>query len=144
MTSSFKSRLGGIPFLGFCVSDSYCGGHRAFAKLATSSVQRRSTQRAPRDRAKQRGQPVGPTAPLSLALLGSLQRVPRLRPPVTAALGSLCRLPWRNLVVKPKRDPDRERRITMEIVVDAYDTHERAMGWYYYLQDQLQFPFTAT
>jgi hypothetical protein len=32
----------------------------------------------------------------------------------------------------------------MEIVVDAYDTHERAMGWYYYLQDQLQFPFTAT
>ena len=32
----------------------------------------------------------------------------------------------------------------MEIVVDAYDTHERAMGWYYYLQDQLKFPFTAT
>lgn len=32
----------------------------------------------------------------------------------------------------------------MEIVVDAYDEQERAMGWYYYLQDQLQFPFTAT
>lgn len=47
-------------------------------------------------------------------------------------------------MVKPKRDPERERRITMEIVVDAYDTPERAMGWYYYLQDQLQFPFTAT
>lgn len=47
-------------------------------------------------------------------------------------------------MVKPKRDPERERRITMEIVVDAYDTHERAMGWYYYLQDRLQFPFTAT
>lgn len=47
-------------------------------------------------------------------------------------------------MVKPKRDLDRERRITMEIVVDAYDTHERAMSWYYYLQDQIQFPFTAT
>src|SRR5205823_13765752 len=31
----------------------------------------------------------------------------------------------------------------MEIVVDAHDEQERAMGWYYYLQDQLQFPFTA-
>lgn len=47
-------------------------------------------------------------------------------------------------MVKPKRDPERERRIMMEIVVDAKDTRERAMGWYYYLQDQLQFPFTAT
>ncbi len=44
----------------------------------------------------------------------------------------------------PKRDPARERRITMEIVVDAYDTSERAMSWYYYLQGQLRFPFTAT
>jgi hypothetical protein len=47
-------------------------------------------------------------------------------------------------VAKPKRDPEREERITMEIIVDAYDEQERAMGWYYYLQDQLQFPFTAT
>ena len=45
---------------------------------------------------------------------------------------------------RPKRDGDRERRIEMEIVVDAYDSHERAMGWYYYLEDQLRFPFTAT
>jgi Calcium binding len=45
---------------------------------------------------------------------------------------------------KPKHDPERERRITMEIVVDAYDAQERAMGWYYYLEEQLQFPFTAT
>ena len=42
-----------------------------------------------------------------------------------------------------KRDPEREERITMEIVVDCYDESERAMGWYYYLQDELQFPFTA-
>jgi hypothetical protein len=47
-------------------------------------------------------------------------------------------------MAKPKRDPKREQRITIEIVVDAYDEQERAMGWYYYLQDQLRFPFTAT
>ncbi len=41
---------------------------------------------------------------------------------------------------RPK-EPEREERIAMEIVVDAYDSQERAMGWYYYLQGQLQFPF---
>ncbi len=44
---------------------------------------------------------------------------------------------------RPKRDEKREHRITMEVVVDAYDAQERAMGWYYYLQEQLAFPFTA-
>jgi hypothetical protein len=47
-------------------------------------------------------------------------------------------------VAKPKCEPKREQRITMEIIVDAYDEQERAMGWYYYLQDHLRFPFTAT
>ncbi|MBN2563792.1 MAG: calcium-binding protein [Phycisphaerae bacterium] len=37
----------------------------------------------------------------------------------------------------------REQRITMEIVVDAYDESERAMGWYCYLENTLNFPFTA-
>jgi hypothetical protein len=32
----------------------------------------------------------------------------------------------------------------MEIIVDANNSQERAMGWYSYLQDRLQFPFTAT
>ena len=32
----------------------------------------------------------------------------------------------------------------MEVVVDAYGPEEQAMGWYYYLQDTMQFPFTAT
>ncbi|MAE63500.1 MAG: calcium-binding protein [Phycisphaeraceae bacterium] len=32
----------------------------------------------------------------------------------------------------------------MEIVVDACDEIERALGWYYYLEDRLQFPFTAS
>ena len=44
---------------------------------------------------------------------------------------------------KPKRDEDREQRIVMEIVVDAHDAEEQAMGWYYYLEDQFQFSFTA-
>jgi len=47
-------------------------------------------------------------------------------------------------VAKIKTDHEREHRIIMEIVVDAYDEIERSLGWYYYLQDNLQFPFTAT
>ena len=46
-------------------------------------------------------------------------------------------------MAKIKPDAKREHRIMMDIVVDAYDENERAMGWYYYLQDQLQLPFTA-
>jgi len=37
----------------------------------------------------------------------------------------------------------REDRILFDIVVDAYNETERAMGWYYYLQDKLTFPFLA-
>jgi hypothetical protein len=37
----------------------------------------------------------------------------------------------------------RERRINHEIVVDAYTPEERALGWYYYLEEKLSFPFTA-
>jgi hypothetical protein len=42
-----------------------------------------------------------------------------------------------------KEDKEREERIYMEIIVDAHDEEERAMGWYYYLQDELTFPFKA-
>ena len=42
---------------------------------------------------------------------------------------------------KLKRDDAREERITMKIVVDAYDEQERAMGWYYYLDIALDRPF---
>jgi len=41
------------------------------------------------------------------------------------------------------RDEQREERITMEIIVDAYGPEEQAMGWYYYLEDKLQVPFLA-
>lgn len=44
-------------------------------------------------------------------------------------------------MTKPVSDEAREERITMEIVVDAYGPEERALGWYYYLEGQLQFPF---
>ena len=44
---------------------------------------------------------------------------------------------------KPAREEEREDRIIMEIVVDAYGSEERAMGWYYYLEGTLQFPFPA-
>ena len=42
-----------------------------------------------------------------------------------------------------KYDESREHRIEMEIVVDAYNEEEQAMGWYYYLDNQLNFPFKA-
>lgn len=42
-----------------------------------------------------------------------------------------------------KENKEREKRIDMEIVVDAYNEVELAMGWYYYLQDGLKFPFKA-
>jgi hypothetical protein len=42
-----------------------------------------------------------------------------------------------------RREPQREARITNAILVDAYGPEEQALGWYYYLEDALQFPFTA-
>ena len=42
-----------------------------------------------------------------------------------------------------EKDSAREDRIIMEIVVDAYGSDERAMGWYCYLENTLNFPFTA-
>ncbi len=41
------------------------------------------------------------------------------------------------------RDDEREERIEMEIIVDCYGPEEQVMGWYNYLNDTLQFPFTA-
>jgi len=41
------------------------------------------------------------------------------------------------------KDEVREERIVMEVVVDAYGRSERAMGWYYYLDGKMKFPFKA-
>jgi hypothetical protein len=37
-------------------------------------------------------------------------------------------------------DPEREERIDLEIVVDAYEAEERLMSWYYYLDDTIGHP----
>lgn len=42
-----------------------------------------------------------------------------------------------------EKDEAREYRILMEVIVDAYDAEEQAMGWYYYLEDKIKFPFMA-
>ena len=42
-----------------------------------------------------------------------------------------------------KQNQRREHRIEQEIVVDAYGAEEKAMGWYYYLEERLHFPFQA-
>jgi hypothetical protein len=42
-----------------------------------------------------------------------------------------------------EKEKEREYRIDMEIVVDAYDREERAMGWYYYVSEECIFPFKA-
>jgi len=47
-------------------------------------------------------------------------------------------------MAKAKKNAERENRISMEIIVDAYGPEEQAMGWYYYLEGKLHFPFTAT
>ena len=42
-----------------------------------------------------------------------------------------------------EKDEAREYRISMEAIVDAYGPEEQSMGWYYYLDDKIQFPFEA-
>ena len=37
----------------------------------------------------------------------------------------------------------REQRIHNEVIVDAYGLEEQALGWYYYLENKIQFPFLA-
>ena len=42
-----------------------------------------------------------------------------------------------------KLDQVREERITYQIVVDAYNSEERAIGWHCHLEDNIKFPFRA-
>ncbi len=44
---------------------------------------------------------------------------------------------------RPSENREREDRFTDEVVVDAYNEEERAMGWYYYAADNIAFPFKA-
>jgi len=47
-------------------------------------------------------------------------------------------------MAKAKKNSERENRIEMDIIVDANGPEEQAMGWYYYLEGKLHFPFLAT
>jgi hypothetical protein len=42
-----------------------------------------------------------------------------------------------------ERDEEREERIEMRIIVDAYTVEEQAYGWHAYLDDTMDFPFEA-
>jgi hypothetical protein len=42
-----------------------------------------------------------------------------------------------------EKDAERDHRIHYEIIVDAYDEYEQAMGWYYYMADNFAFPINA-
>ncbi len=46
-------------------------------------------------------------------------------------------------MAKRTRDEEREERIAMEIIVDAYGPEEQAMGWHVYLEENLEMPFRA-
>src|SRR5260221_8442863 len=46
-------------------------------------------------------------------------------------------------MARQAKDEAREQRINWEIVVDANGPEEQAMGWYYYLDDTIHFPFSA-
>lgn len=40
-------------------------------------------------------------------------------------------------------DEERDERIKNEVIVDAYTPWEQSLGWYYYLEDKMRFPFQA-
>lgn len=40
-------------------------------------------------------------------------------------------------------DAERDERITYEVIVDAYGSEEQALGWYYYLEEKMNFPVMA-
>jgi len=46
-------------------------------------------------------------------------------------------------MTRPDKDEAREERISNEITVDAYGPEEQAISWYYYLDENLHFPFSA-
>jgi len=46
-------------------------------------------------------------------------------------------------LAKSKKDSVRENRISDDVIVDACGSEERAMGWHYYLDNTIRFPFRA-
>jgi Calcium binding len=46
-------------------------------------------------------------------------------------------------MARRSKDEEREHRIHMEIIADAYGPEEQAASWYSYLAETLRFPFPA-
>lgn len=46
-------------------------------------------------------------------------------------------------MAKSKKNLVRENRISDEVIVDAFGPEEQSMGWYYYLDNKIRFPFRA-
>ena len=44
---------------------------------------------------------------------------------------------------KLRKNRIREDRIYNEVIVDVYGPGEQALGWHYYLENKIQFPFSA-
>ena len=44
---------------------------------------------------------------------------------------------------KSRKDLVREERIRNEAIVDAHGPEEHSLGWYYYLENKIKFPFMA-
>ena len=42
-----------------------------------------------------------------------------------------------------EKDAERDHRIHDEIIVDAYGDEEQAMSWYYYMEENMEFPMQA-
>lgn len=40
-------------------------------------------------------------------------------------------------------EEEMQYKIDYEIIVDAYDEYEQSMGWFYFFEECLEFPFTA-
>jgi hypothetical protein len=64
----------------------------------------------------------------------------RCRPTLSANVGRLDREVGPS-VVKVAENAEREQRIIYEVVVDAYGPEERALGWFYYAEERMSFPF---
>jgi hypothetical protein len=46
-------------------------------------------------------------------------------------------------VARGSDDDDFDERLSLEIIPDAHDSEEQALGWFSYLEEHLQFPFQA-
>ena len=44
---------------------------------------------------------------------------------------------------KSRKNRIREERIHNKAIVDASGPEEQVLGWYYYLENKIHFPFTA-